>query len=104
SSIHRGTEQNLRVVADMAIKLLHNNFDFGQRHARAACHLYQNPCRIRQGATTVHQWTFERLGECVVREVLRIGFPKTKQATAVATAQGRNKIVKTDANEAWSLN
>src|SRR5581483_9894366 len=73
-------------------------------HARAACHLYQNPCRIRQGATTVHQWTFERLGECVVRAILRIGFPKTKQATAVATAQGRNKIVKTDANEAWSLN
>ncbi|KAF5408085.1 MAG: hypothetical protein Udaeo2_17880 [Candidatus Udaeobacter sp.] len=54
----------------MSVEFLHDDFDFRQSHTGPACHLNQNPSGVRQRATSIHQRTLERLGECVVRTIV----------------------------------
>ena len=58
SRVHGSAEQNLRLLANVTAKLLHQDFDFRQRHAGPARHLNQHARCLLQHAATVHQRIF----------------------------------------------
>jgi hypothetical protein len=86
------------LLVNITAKFLHEDFDLGKRHTGPACHLYEYVRCIRQHPATIHQWTFKRLRESIVRAIVRIGFAKAKQATAIVRAQCCEQIIEADAN------
>ena len=82
----------------MTAKLLHEDFDFRECHPGPTGDLYEYVCSVCQHPATIHQWIFKRLRESVVRAIVRIGFAKAKQATAVVRAQCCQQIIEADAN------
>ena len=101
--IDRRAEKNLRVIVDMPAELLHQNLDFGKRHRRASRDLDQNVRRIRQHAAAIHERIFQRLRQRVMRAIIGIRFPETKQAASARTAQSREQVVEADANQPGTL-
>src|SRR5262249_23274282 len=82
-------EQNLCLLANVTPKLLHQDFDFGERHAGPASYLDEHVCRVCQHAAAIHQWIFQRMRQGVMRAIVRIGFAVSKQATTIAYTQSR---------------
>jgi hypothetical protein len=98
SSVNDCAKKNLCLLVNVTAKFLHEDFDLRERHTGPTCHLREYGCSVRQHPATIHQWIFKRLRESVVRAIVRIGFAKAKQATAVVRAQCCQQIIEADAN------
>src|SRR4030095_1927170 len=79
-------------------------FYLGQRHAWSACYLHEHAGSVIQHAAAIHQWILECLRERIMSAVIRIGFTKPEQTTAIAAAQRRQQIIESNADQSRSLN